>query len=281
MGLFDKKYCDICHNKIGLLGNRKLEDGNLCKECAAKLSPWFSERRKSTVADIAEQLAYRENNRAAVADFHVTRSLGRNTKVLLDEDARKFMVTSAKNLAEANPDVLEYSQVTGCELDVDEHRNELKHADKDGRQVSFVPPRYDYSYDFYVNLYVNHPYFDTMRFRLNSSSVKVGQQPVSGLNSRNIGRAPSSIKGQLVSNALGILAGQGTRPVVSMNTEYNEYYNMGQEIVSALTQVRQEVRDELAAQNAPKMAVTCPWCGATTIPDAAGCCEYCGGSVNG
>ena len=25
MGLFDKKYCDICGEKIGLLGNRKLE----------------------------------------------------------------------------------------------------------------------------------------------------------------------------------------------------------------------------------------------------------------
>ena len=24
MGLFDKKYCDICGEKIGLLGNRKL-----------------------------------------------------------------------------------------------------------------------------------------------------------------------------------------------------------------------------------------------------------------
>ena len=26
MGLFDKKYCDICGEKIGLLGNRKLEE---------------------------------------------------------------------------------------------------------------------------------------------------------------------------------------------------------------------------------------------------------------
>ena len=42
MGLFDKKYCDICGEKIGLLGNRKLENGNLCKNCAKKLSPWFS-----------------------------------------------------------------------------------------------------------------------------------------------------------------------------------------------------------------------------------------------
>ncbi len=27
MGLFDKKFCDICGDKIGLLGNRKLEGG--------------------------------------------------------------------------------------------------------------------------------------------------------------------------------------------------------------------------------------------------------------
>ena len=52
MGLFDKKYCDICGEKIGLLGNRKLEDGNCCKNCARKLSPWFSERRHSTVDEI-------------------------------------------------------------------------------------------------------------------------------------------------------------------------------------------------------------------------------------
>ena len=37
--LFDKKECSVCGGEIGLLGNRKLEDGNLCKECAAKLSP--------------------------------------------------------------------------------------------------------------------------------------------------------------------------------------------------------------------------------------------------
>ena len=55
MGLFDKKFCSICGEKIGLLGNRKLEDGNLCKDCAAKLSPWFTERKQSTVEEIKEQ----------------------------------------------------------------------------------------------------------------------------------------------------------------------------------------------------------------------------------
>ena len=41
MGLFDKKFCSVCGEKIGFLGNRKLEDGNLCKDCANKLSPFL------------------------------------------------------------------------------------------------------------------------------------------------------------------------------------------------------------------------------------------------
>ena len=99
MGLFDKKYCDVCGERIGLLGNRKLEDGNLCKDCARKLSPWFSERRNSSVNEIKRQLEYREENRGRVEAFHITRTLGSGTKLLLDEDAGLFMVTSAKNIA--------------------------------------------------------------------------------------------------------------------------------------------------------------------------------------
>ena len=54
--LFEKKDCEICGGEIGLLGNRKLVDGDMCKSCAAKLSPWFEDRRESTVAQIKEQL---------------------------------------------------------------------------------------------------------------------------------------------------------------------------------------------------------------------------------
>ena len=131
MGLFDKKYCDICGEKIGLLGNRKLENGNLCKHCANKLSPWFSDRRSSTVEEIKAQLAYREENREKVASFHTTRTLGTVTKVLLDEDAGKFIVTRARDLAEANPDVLDFADVTGCNLDIDESRCEILREDQD------------------------------------------------------------------------------------------------------------------------------------------------------
>ena len=93
--LFDKKECSVCGGEIGLFGNRKLEDGNLCKNCAAKLSPWFSDRRQSTVSEIQQQLAYREANQEKVASFHTTRTLGERTKVMLDEVAGLFMVTSA------------------------------------------------------------------------------------------------------------------------------------------------------------------------------------------
>ena len=117
MGLFDKKYCDICGEKIGLFGNRKLEDGNLCKDCAAKLSPWFSERRSSTIAEIKEQLAYREANKEKVAAFEPVTTLGYGTKVMVDEGKGLFLITSASNWREANPDVLALTDVTGCKLE--------------------------------------------------------------------------------------------------------------------------------------------------------------------
>ena len=65
------------------------------------------------------------------------------------------------------------------------------------------------------------------------------------------------------------------------NPEYRKYKEMGEEIKEALLNVRQQVREEAAAAAAPKTASTCPYCGATTIPDANGCCEYCGGAMNG
>ncbi len=253
--MFDKKYCNICGEKIGLLGNRKLENGNLCKNCAGKLSPWFSDRRNSTVEEIKTQLAYREENREKVAAFHTTRTLGTNTKVLLDEDAGKFMVTRARDLAEANPDVLDFSNVTGCNLDIDESRSEIKRRDKDGNEVSYNPPRYEYSYDFYITIFVNNPYFDEMRFQVNSDSVNITPTP--------------------------IRPGMAASCNPETNVEYRNCKKLGEEIRQALTQVRKDARDKIEQAAAPKAAVTCPFCGATTTPDASGCCEYCGGAVNG
>lgn len=251
MGLFDKKFCDICGEKIGFLGNRKLEDGNLCKDCAKKLSPWFSDRRRSTVNEIKEQLDYREENKAAVSAFNTTKALGISTKVLLDEDAGKFMVTSARNTADANPDVISFSQVTGCRIDVDESKSELTHSNSEGKEVSYFPPRYTYDYDFYVVININSPYFDEIRFQLNNNAIEA-KFPIGG-------------------NAVG-----GVIPV-----EYEECRKLGEEIKDALTQARENVRQAAAEAAAPKLAVTCSHCLATVLPDENGCCKYCGGVING
>ena len=258
MGLFDKKYCDFCGNKIGLLGNKKLVDGNMCKDCASKLSPWFSERRNSTKEEITAQLSYREENKKAVAAFHTTRSLGKYTKLLLDENQKKFVVTSAGNLESANPDVLHCSQITGCDLDIDESRHELKQTDKDGKSVSYNPPRYEYSYNFHVSIHVDHPFFDEIRYSLSNGYVKTGEQSMLGT------------PGGWRVNRPGIQLKQNS---------YYEYLNLGNEIKDLVLQLRQEARETAAAQNAPKTAVSCPYCGASTIPDANGCCEYCGSAL--
>lgn len=166
MGLFSKKLCSICGNDIGLLGNRKLADGNLCKNCASKLSPWMTDRRQSTVEEIRQHLAYRAANVDALAAVHPTTVIGGRVKVYIDEGAGKFFATSHSNWRDANPDVIDFSQVIDVRTDVNEHRQEEYHRDREGHNVPFNPPRYRYSYEFDTTILVDSPYFNEIRFEL-------------------------------------------------------------------------------------------------------------------
>lgn len=172
MGLFDKKYCSICGEKIGFLGNRKLEDGNLCKTCARKLSPFFSERRHSTVEEIREQLAYREANQGKVAAFHPTRTFNCREYLILDEDKKQLIVTDHRNWKDENPDVIDFADVTGCDIDVAESRREIYRKDANGKSVSYEPKRYEYSYNFNMTIAVNNPYFTEIPLRINDGEIK-------------------------------------------------------------------------------------------------------------
>ena len=253
MGLFDKKYCDICGEKIGLLGNRKLEDGNCCKNCAKKLSPWFNERRHSTVAEIRQQLAYREENQSKAAQFQITRELGRDWRVLFDDAHGWFTLTRARDLAGDNPDILAYSQLTGSRLDVEETRRELKRQDKDGKQVSYDPPRYAYSYNFDLTVTVNSPYFDSMAFRVNPRPVTLESEAPRGFSL--------------------------TRPIdPTYNIEYRRCKQQADEICEA---IEAACGKAYAAPEQPQAAPaapvsgpwTCPACGAESTGKF---CEYCG-----
>ena len=277
-GLFDKKICAICGGEIGLLGNRKLEDGNCCKNCASKLSPWFDERRHSTVEQIKEQLAYREENLKAVENFHTTRTIACDRwNVLLDEDAKKFILTrDPRKITETNPDVISFADITGCRTDVDEDRTEEKREVKRGDKteyVSYNPPRYTYRYNFKYIINVNNPYFDDMKFELNSSSVEIKTAAPTGYN--------NDPKAGLLENILNAAAGTGVGGTVNPrnNPEYAKYEKIGEDITAALTGAQTIVREEKEAANAaPKIAV-CPYCGAQTEVTADGKCEYCGGYI--
>ena len=219
MGLFDKKFCDICGEKIGMLGNRKLDDGNLCKECAKKLSPWFEERRHSTVASIKEQLAYREANKEKVRAFQITRDLKGESRyhVYLDDNKRQFAVASAMNL-DVNPDILDLSQVTSCRLEVKQNRKEEQYRDKDGNLKDYNPPRYTYTYDYWIRLAVSSPWFDDMDFQLNSFSID-DQERAKMMNMESVGgQIVAALTGNAYSQQMGGMQGNAMygQPMGSM-----------------------------------------------------------------
>jgi len=241
MGLFDKKFCDICGEKIGLLGNRKLSDGNLCKECANKLSPFFSERKQSTIEQIKEQLAYREENKQDVDAFNVTRMWGKSKYLFIDEEKGNFMVNWRKNYAEDNPDVIPLSSITRIDMDVVDSRRELmRKLPPDNKEVSYIPPRYETDYSVYFIINVKHDYFDEIKFEIsdNISIQTVGTE----------------------------------KPNPTMDIQYREAMELGDEMKAALLNGAKEVVEKAK----PKGVVICPHCGASTTPDANGRCEYCG-----
>ena len=176
MGLFEKKFCDICGEKIGMLGNRKLEDGNMCKDCAKKLSPFCDDRRHSTIEHMKAHLQYREENKAALRAFSPSLTFGESKKVYIDTAKGNFVVSSYTlgnaNWVEENPDVMPISSITSCGLDIDEDRDEIYMRNGEGQNVSYNPPRYKYYYNFKLKFLVNNPYFDDFEVRLNNFRVE-------------------------------------------------------------------------------------------------------------
>lgn len=215
MGLFDKKNCDICGEKIGLLGNRKLSDGNMCKDCAKKLSPFCDDRRNSSLAEIQAHLQYREENKAALRAFSPMITIdGDMRNIYVDTAKGNFVVSSNKpgNWDNENPDVIPISAITSLTLDIKEDKDEIYYKDAQGNNQSYVPPRYEYEYDFTLKFLVNTPYFDDFNVKLNNFSVK------------NMGSPEYNRYQQLAQQAMNAL-GVGQMPVnggMGMNMGYGQ-----------------------------------------------------------
>lgn len=278
MGLFDKKFCDVCGEKIGMLGNRKLEDGNICKDCAKKLSPWFDDRRHSTLEEIKSQLQMREENRSLVSSFRPGRVI-RSDRYNLYIDERQQLFAASVNLdREDNPDIISLSQITGCNLDVDEMRTEEYRTDRDGERESYNPPRYSYSYDYYFYIYLNHPYIHEMKLKLNSMDIseddrnrrhdveRAGQEMMSYLQ---------NVTGCTV-GGMGMNQGMGMQPAAGMNQGMSQNVNpqggMGT-AAGGMGAAAGAAAGAAFAGNAVEGPWVCQSCGAT---NAGRFCESCG-----
>lgn len=251
--LFEKKNCSICGNDIGLLGNRKLADGNCCKTCAAKLSPWFEDRKKSTVEQIQEQLAYRARNAQELKSFYVSEIIGEYEKMYIekvDGVPTRFFVTSDSDYLEQNPDIIPFENVMSCTVDIDENEEELLRENKDGEQVSYNPPRFEHHYNFYVEMVIRDtPWFDAIRFNVNDDDVTL----------------------ETVKGGVGI----PVRNAAAMREEkrYHEYEQMCDRIRQAVEDARSGAQEKAAAAN-PEVPAFCPACGAPT--DGGRFCQFCG-----
>ena len=126
--LFEKKICSVCGGEIGLLGNRKLSDGNCCKKCAGELSPGFEDRRESTVEQIKEQLQYRADNAEQLKSFVVSEIIGEYQKMYVEkvnDIPTRFFVTSESRYLDENPDIIPFENVISCSVDIDENEEEI------------------------------------------------------------------------------------------------------------------------------------------------------------
>ena len=281
MGLFDvfkKKDCEICGKEVGLLGYKKLEDGEICKDCVKKLSPWFEDRRHATVAQIKEQLAYRAANEEKLAGFRVTQTIGDYYKLYVEEVngiPTRFFVTEADDYMSENPDIIEFKDLMSCTTDVRTYERELKRSDGNGNQVSYNPPRYETDYDFYINMHIaNNPYFDDIRFKINGSTVTLETRA----------GATTSFLGMNFTASPAMAATFGNR---REQERYQEFTGMCQQIEFIVQKSRQTAPvaapaaepavapiapvAEPAAPAGPKF---CPGCGAAA--DGSKFCQYCG-----
>ena len=259
--LFEKKVCSICGGEIGLLGNRKLADGNCCKKCASKLSRWFEDRRESTVAQIMDQIAYREKNAEELKLFVVSDVIGEYEKMYIetvDDVPARFFVASDRNYLDENPDIISFADVISCTLDIDENEEELMRENEKGESVSYNPQRFEHHYNFYIDMVIrNNPYFDSIRFNINDDDVTLetvrGRNPVSPV-SRN--------------------------PAYSRPMErYKQYEQMGKEICQAVEAARNGAKaqkEAVVAAEAAKPAF-CPACGAPS--GDSNFCQFCGSKL--
>ncbi len=244
MGLFSSKktHCDVCGAEIKVSKGCKLKDGIICRACEYKASTFFKIGCIHTVEQVRSHLAYREENKRRLQEFNVTRVLGPCSNIVVDENAGLFAITKMEYLNCSNPDLISFSDIMGCELKITSKKIQDQQYNSAGEVVQPLIQRYTYQYDFKLLLQINNPYFKQVTVNVSPAGINVPESSV----------------------AFGLM----------MNPEYAKYHNEGEELKNYFLQKQHQMRQVSIDKN---KAHICPHCGATTVPDKYGCCEYCTG----
>ena len=141
MGLFEKKFCDICGGKVNTLTQKKLSDGYLCSDCKHKLGSFTSGWKQRTVQDVKNHLEQREQNKQKYQQFSCSASAGgKNNSLQADFNNRWFIfAVDNRDYKNGNPQVFDFSQLQ--DFWIEQEFRTLSDSDRDG-----VPDRYD-NYD--------------------------------------------------------------------------------------------------------------------------------------
>ena len=111
MGLFEKKFCDLCGEKVNLLTRQKLQDGFLCSDCKHKLSCLSDDWDDRSISDVKAHIEAREANKAKYAQFSATAKAGRANELMVDAAHGQFCFAIGKDFSSGNPEVFEFSQL--------------------------------------------------------------------------------------------------------------------------------------------------------------------------
>ncbi len=130
MALFEKKFCDICGDKVNALTRQKLSDGYLCSDCKHKLSSLSSGWKQRSVSDVKNHLEQREQNKQKYAQFFQSTSAGNQEQLVVDFNNQKFYFAVGRDYKNSNPEIFDFSQLSGYYIDV--HYTSEADSDNDG-----------------------------------------------------------------------------------------------------------------------------------------------------
>lgn len=132
MGLFDKKFCDICGDKVNMLTQKKLSDGFLCSDCKHKLGSFTSGWKQRTVDDVKRHLELREQNKQKYQQFNYSATAGgSNSSIQVDFNNRWFFFDiKNRDNKNGNPQIFDFSQLQDFWLE--QEYKTLSDSDHDG-----------------------------------------------------------------------------------------------------------------------------------------------------